>query len=1185
MYTNSQKTSEQSTSDYNKYFEGPLSENATNEESIVRFWNDNQIFQKTLAKESPKGDFVFFEGPPTANGRPGIHHVLARSFKDIIPRYKTMRGFHVERKAGWDTHGLPVELQVEKQLGLQSKKEIEQLGIAKFNEQCKESVWQYKDEWEQVTRRMGYWLDMQNPYITYSNGYVEALWSVMKKISDRGFLYKDFKILPWCTRCGTALSSHELNQPGAYKEVKDVTAFVKFKVIAGQKIVNNTIDENTYISAWTTTPWTLPGNVALAVGSDIEYVLVEINGEKYILAKDLTKVLDQEFSIINSFKGSEIVGLRYEPLYPFIETLIDDDQKQKLENAFKVYAADFVTTTDGTGIVHIAPMYGADDFDLATKYNLPKFHVVNEEGKYIPSCDTSTIKLSERYVKEVDEKGKPTLAIDIINDLTERNLLLKKENYAHSYPHCWRCDTPLLYYARTSWYFRVSAIREQLVTANKSINWEPEHIRDGRFGEWLEGARDWAISRDRYWGTPIPVWQKESGENIVIGSLAELKKYTKPAKNNYFIIRHGQAENNVSELHNHDIHKTAELTQEGIEQVIKSVQNFKEKIDIMVVSPFTRTKHTAELVCNETGFSPDEIIFDTRIQEWSVSREFHGKQKSEFSQFYNHDYHTESKKHFDDNDESFADVVKRVGDFFTDIEQKYSGKNIFIVAHSGIIRALDFIAKEISFDELSLAENELSIPENAEIRNYKLKTVPRNRNYELDFHKPYIDEIDLFDPETGEKLKRTTEVMDVWFDSGSMPFAQNHKIGQEVDFNPQPAGYISEGVDQTRGWFYTMHTIANLLHEKPTQAYNQVICMGLLLDEKGQKMSKSKGNVVSPWDMFAKYGADVVRFWTYAVNQPGDFKNFDEKSLDEVNKKVFNPLRNVVSFYAMFAPETEKFPWVNPFDSTNVLDRWMLIILKRLAKDLVTNLDNYKVSESARAIREFINELSTWYVRRSRDRFKSDDETDKTFAIVTLQYVLDQLSRYMAPFTPFIAEEVYQKVRILKYEESVHLTTWHTGEFMDESNNENILNSMQKVRDLVTLGFESRQKTNIKVRQPLASITISDENLSSEFTDILKDELNIKNVIIDPLVEKNTVVIDTEITDELRNEGEMRDMIRKVQDMRKVADLVPKDVVIIYLTEIQPSWFVNEIFKNEFITTVGAKEVVWGSSQEKLEVI
>jgi isoleucyl-tRNA synthetase len=415
---------------------GMKSQNAQNEEKILQFWRDNNIFAKTL--ENPPaggsaGEYNFFEGPPTANGRPGIHHVLARSFKDIIPRYKTMRGFHVRRKAGWDTHGLPVELQVEKALGLKSKKEVQEYGIAAFNQKCKESVWTYKDEWEQLTERMGYWIDMNDPYVTYDNNYIEGLWSTVKKIDERGYLYRDFRVGPWCSRCETQLASHELNQPGAYKDVKDLTAYVKFPIVGFEKA---------YFVAWTTTPWTLPGNVALAVGADIDYVEVKVGEEILVVAKDLLPQIGDAYEIIVEHKGSEMVGMQYEPLYPFMQTLINDEQKKsaswRIENAFKVYAADFVTTTDGTGIVHIAPMYGADDFDLATKYNLPKFHVVNESGKYIDGCDTKTLKLSGRYVKEKDENAKPTLAVEIIDDLTARNLLFKKENYAHSYPHCWR---------------------------------------------------------------------------------------------------------------------------------------------------------------------------------------------------------------------------------------------------------------------------------------------------------------------------------------------------------------------------------------------------------------------------------------------------------------------------------------------------------------------------------------------------------------------------------------------------------------------------------------------------------------------------------------------------------------------------------------------------------------------------
>ena len=1148
---------------------------AQNEEKILDFWRDNNIFQKTLEKESPNGNFVFFEGPPTANGRPGIHHVLARSFKDIIPRYKTMQGYRVQRKAGWDTHGLPVELQVEKQLGLQSKKEIEQFGLAAFNAQCRESVWEYKDEWEKLTERMGYWIDMEHPYVTYDNNYIEALWGIMKKIDEREFLYRDFRVGPWCTRCGTGLSSHELNQPGAYKDIKDLSAYVKFKI---------SNRENTYLAAWTTTPWTLPGNVALAVGENIDYVEIIVNGEVLILAKELISKIEGDYTVQKEYKGSELTGIEYEPLYPFMSNLINNEQQKKLVNAFKVYTADFVTTTDGTGIVHIAPMYGADDFELATKNNLPKFHVVNEEGKYITGCDTETIKLSGRYVKEKDENGKPTLAVDIVNDLTARGLLLKKENYAHSYPHCWRCDTPLLYYARTSWYLRVSAIREQLLDANKTINWEPDHIRDGRFGEWLDGIKDWAISRDRYWGTPLPVWSTESGKRIVIGGLDDFKKYTQKFKNNYFIIRHGQGENNISELHNQDIHETANLTEEGIKQVAESSKNFTKNIDIMIVSPFVRTQQTAKIFCEQTGFPEEKIILDVRIGEWQVSPEFHGKSKSEFIEFYDQNFHKEPGKHFG-NDESFVDVVKRVGDFLQDIEQQYTGKNIFLVAHSGIIRAFDFLSKEITFKDLTLPEHFLQVPENAEIRNYQFVRIPRNLQYELDFHKPFIDEVNLLDIETGEKLVRTPEVMDVWFDSGSMPIAQHHKIGQAINFDPQPADYISEGVDQTRGWFYTMHAIANLIHDNSTQAYKNVICLGLVLDANGQKMSKSKGNVVSPWEIFKKYGADVIRFWFYSVNQPGEFKNFDESSIDEVRKKVFNPLMNIVSFYEMYKGDLDfSGDDCNPYGAVdkNILDTWILARFDELEILVTQKLDIYNILDATRAIKNFINDFSTWYIRRSRDRFKSENIHDRKLALRTTQVMLNNLARVMAPFTPFIAEEIWQKVSwLLESAPSVHLDRW-LNRVQAGIDRGTVIVDMEKVRDLVTLGLEARQKSNVKVRQPLASITIA-ENLEESFREILRDELNVKKVLIDKDFEQGKVVLDIEITDELLHEGEMRDLIRKVQDMRKAANLIPSDRITVYLSDSEPVWIGNENLMQEFTNIIGASKIIWQNKNETVE--
>ncbi len=1122
---------------------------AKREEEILQQWEEKDIFKKTLAKESPQGDFVFYEGPPTANGRPGVHHVLSRSFKDIIPRYKTMQGFSVRRKAGWDTHGLPVELQVEKQLGLKSKKEIEAYGIAEFNQKCKESVWEYKNEWEKMTKRMGYWLDMENPYVTYDNGYVEALWGTVAKIHENGHLYKDFKVVPWCSRCGTTLSSHELNQPGAYKDVKDISITAKFELVD---------EPGTYVLAWTTTPWTLPGNIALAVGNDISYIKAKINTEYVILAKDLAvKVLkDVEHDVVGEFLGNELVGKSYKPLFPYFKDLAEKSGVANLENAYKIYAADFVTTTDGTGIVHTAVMYGQDDFELGTQVGLPKMHVITEQGTYVDGMGS----FSGRFVKE-ETDGKPTLDIDIIKHLQDENTFFAKEKYEHSYPHCWRCDTPLVYYARSSWYFRSSAVRENMMSANQTIHWEPNNVRDGRFGEWLDGIKDWAISRDRYWGTPLPIWQSESGDTVVVDSVETLKKYVKKSGNKYIGMRHGHGEHMIAQVAACDINDTFHLTDEGRERARNQGEKIKQMgITKIIASPLLRCKETAEIVAKEIGYDISTIEYDNRIREYDFGN-LCGKPFDEFLSLRNGGIDS-----FSDTlgGTTPLDVKKRIGEFMYDLENKYQNETILIVTH-GIFFDSVHALLEGADDARSLhllRHHALVSP--GHVEEIPFVPLPVNESYELDIHKPYIDAVVL--EKNGQKFKRTPEVIDVWFDSGCMPIAQDHLLGTPVNFDPTPADYISEGLDQTRGWFYTMHAVANLTHNAPTLAYKNVICLGLVLDAQGQKMSKSRGNVVNPWDMFAMHGSDAIRFWFYSVNQPGEFKNFDEKTIVETQRKIFGLLDNVVKFYELYSGEVNES--IKPHESKNVLDIWILGQLSVLIESCTKDLDAYRTLEPSRAIRDFIADLSQWYIRRSRDRFKDAGE-DTQYAVATTRYVLLEMAKILAPFTPMFAEDIYGRVGGKL--ESVHLEHWPAP--VIGATDSQVIAEMESARLVISTGLQLRANANIKVRQPLSVLTIpkSETNtLSEQYVEIIKDEMNVKQVSFGDAFHLNT-----DITPELKLEGDAREFIRVLQSMRKDAGLQASDNIVVSLQTDDQGKTMITMFADEIQSVAGVKEFIY----------
>ncbi|MEK7182396.1 MAG: isoleucine--tRNA ligase, partial [Patescibacteria group bacterium] len=949
------------------------SETALNEERILEFWNKENIFQKSLEKEAPKGEFVFYEGPPTANGKPGIHHVEARAFKDLIPRFKTMKGFRVQRKAGWDTHGLPVEIEVEKKLGLKGKKDIENYGIEEFNKQCKKSVWEYKEDWEKMTKRIGFWIDMENPYITYDKNYIESLWWIIKQAHIKNLLYKGYKVVPNCPRCGTALSSHEVAQ--GYKNIKEDSVYIKFKIKDGSASGGK---NNEYILAWTTTPWTLPGNIALAIGVDIDYVKIKQNNEFLILAKNLLNKIEGDYKIIKEFKGTNLVGLEYEPLFPGVIS----ENVPNAKNAFKVYPADFVSTEDGTGVVHTAVMYGVDDYELGEKIGLPKVHTVNLDGTF----NELVPKWQGKFVKNVEK--------EITKDLEERNILYKTEMYTHDYPFCWRCGTPLIYFAKDSWYFKMSALREDLIKNNETINWIPNNIKEGRFGEWLKDIKDWAISRERYWGTPIPVWE--------CAGTPQMNPSTTEPRSGY-----GASADKKTQIST----------------------NVKNKCGYMIVIG-----------------SYDEL-------------------------------------------------------------EKLSGKK------------LD------------------------------------------DPHKPYIDEIKIKCEKCGGEMKRVPDVMDCWFDSGSMPFAQFHYPFANKELINEgklfPADYISEGVDQTRGWFYTLLAVSTILGKGTP--YKNVISLGHLLDKNGKKMSKSLGNIVNPMEMIDKYGVDTLRWYLYTVNQPGDPILFDEISLKK-SGKVFTTLSNVLSFYKMFSNDFE-IEKTNIENIENILDKWIIGKMSLLIKNVTKNLEEYNITTSARDIDDFIMDLSQWYVRRSRERFKGEDEKDKENAEKTLGWVLFNTAKLIAPFAPFFAENVYKELGI-KNKESVHLENY--PEANEKWIDEKTFELMKDTRRIISVGLESRMSKNIKVRQPLQTLKFGKKSLkdAKEYFELIKDEVNVKEVLFHDKLGEDDIEIDFELTDKLIQEGIMRDLLRQIQDMRKTKGFVPKDIISLEISTDKSGQEVVKKFEN-----------------------
>ena len=903
------------------------------EETVIKFWDEADIFNKSLAKDAPRGEYVFYDGPPFATGTPHYGHIVASIMKDVVPRYQTMRGYHVDRKWGWDCHGLPIENIVEKQLGTKSKKEISDLGVAKFNDLCRAQVGTYVDEWKKVIKRLGRWADMENSYKTMDLNFMDSVWWAFKELWNKGLIYKDYRSMHICPRCETTLSQSEVSE--GYRDIKDLSATAKFELID---------EPGTYVLAWTTTPWTLIGNVALAIGKEITYVKISCGDEKYIVAKERVADVfkDKEYKVLGSFEGENLIDLSYRPLFDYYSK---DESIKNHNNGWKIYHADFVTTCDGTGVVHIAPAFGEDDMNLGRTEQLPFVQHVGMDGLF----KAEVTDFPGLHVKPIEDHT--STDVEIIKYLAAHGTLFSKEKYEHSYPHCWRCDTPLINYATSSWFVSVNKIKDQLLESAKFINWSPAYIKEGRFGNWLEGARDWSISRQRFWASAIPIWECACGERHVVGSVIELE----------------------------------ELTGEKITDI------HKDKVDVLTFK------------CQKCGGA----------------------------------------------------------------------------------------------------------------------------------------------------MKRVSDVLDCWFESGSMPFAQLHYPleNKEKFENNFPAQYIAEGVDQTRTWFYYLHVMAGGLFG--CHAYQNVIVNGIVLAEDGKKMSKRLKNYPDPLVLIEKYGSDALRaYLTASPVMLAENLNFSEKGVQESLRKNIMVLWNVYKFYEMFAEGQEAVD--ASATSQNVLDQWIIAKLNLLIKEATEAMEAYNLPKAVRPLTEFIDELSTWYLRRSRDRFKSEDETDKKQALATTRYVLTGLAKLMAPSMPFIAESLWQKVKghdFKNINQSVHLEAWPSSEPISREAQQ-ILDQMELVRRIVEIGLAKRDEAGIKIRQMLNSIEVkTTAKLNPEYVPLIVDELNLREVKLGADDnDKIEVELDTVITPELKQEGIKRELIRFVNMLRKDAGLSLSDQAAIYVS-------------------------------------
>ncbi len=1100
------------------------SDRAVKEEKILKFWQENQIFEKTLEKEASKGEFVFYDGPPFATGLPHAGSLLSSVVKDVIPRYKTMQGFHVRRRWGWDCHGLPIENMIEKELGLKDKTEIEgKIGIKAFNEACRASVLRYASEWKKYVDRVGRWVEYDNAYKTMDNTFIESVWHALKKINEKGLLYEGKKVLLYCPHCETPIAKAEIAMDNSYKDVTEESVYIKFKIKAFP---------DAYFLAWTTTPWTLPGNVALAVGGEIDYVEAKVGNEILVLAKERLSVLTEPYEIVAEHKGKEMVGMEYEPLYEI--PAVQNSSKK----GFYVAEADFVTTTDGTGLVHTAVIYGEDDYNLGLKLDLPMVQLLDSAGHF---NDKAPEFIRGQYFKKAEKMVK--------EDLEKRGLIFKREQNTHSYPHCHRCGTALLYNALSSWFINIQKIKSRMIALNEKVNWIPDHLKHGRFLNIVENAPDWTISRNRYWASPLPIWKDADGKLTIVGSVDELKKLTKKSGNKYFVMRHGGTEGNRAELVSYKNEANDHLTEEGREESKKSAQKLKsEKIDLIISSPFARTRETAEIVRAELGLPESAVIFDERLKEINPG-DFDGKNWREYHEFI---YNNTGRKWFEGRipgGESLKEVGKRTGECLYEIENKYKGKNILIVTHGGSAWLSYVVSglyqpenKEYKKADTHVFVNEFKRFNNAEVRGLPFVPLPHNDNFELDLHRPYIDEIELVS-EDGKPLKRIPEVIDGWVESASMPFAEYHYPfeNKEAFESRFPGDFVAEYIAQTRTWFYYMHTMAVALFDNVS--FKNVISTGNVQAKDGSKMSKSKGNYTDPLVLIDSVGADAFRYYLMSsvVMQSEDML-FKDEEVKDVHNRLVNILANSLTFYELYADGSSV---ADGLKSNHVLDKWILSRLNATINDVTEALEIYDLVRATRPLKDFVSDLSTWYIRRSRDRFKGDDLNDKKFALGMTRHVFKEFSKLVAPIMPFIAEEIYRKVKEAGDPESVHLAEWPKVEksffsFLSSSSGGAVLRDMAEVRNLVSMALEQRSRANIKVRQPLKKLEVKDLKLGDEYLAILKDEINVKEVLANKDLIEETL-LDTALTPELIEEGKVRDAIRAVQEWRKEQNLNPKD--------------------------------------------